>query len=83
MLNKLIFEMAAMPFSCNGHLLCCVNKPTVLLISFNNLFKLKSSHMVVHFKFEAMMVMYLNNTIQLEANLANVYLILSPCERSE
>ena len=27
--------MAAMPFPCNGHLLCCVNIPTVLLMFFN------------------------------------------------
>ena len=35
--NKLkdVFEMAAMPFPCNGHLLCCVNIPTVLLMFFN------------------------------------------------
>ena len=29
------FEMASMPFPCNGHLLCCVNIPTVLLMFFN------------------------------------------------
>ena len=29
-IRKHIFEMAAMPFHCNGHLLCCVNIPTVL-----------------------------------------------------
>ena len=38
--NKLNFhlsfvEMAAMQFSCNGHLLCCVNIPTFLLMFFN------------------------------------------------
>ena len=27
--------MAAIPFPCNGHLLCCVNIPTVLLMFFN------------------------------------------------
>ena len=27
--------MAAIPFPCNGHLLCCVKKPTVLLMFFN------------------------------------------------
>ena len=28
--------MAAMPFPCKDHLLCCVNIPTVLLMFFNN-----------------------------------------------
>ena len=32
--NK-VFEMAAMLFLCNGHLLCCVNIPTGLLMFFN------------------------------------------------
>ena len=32
-----VFEMAAMLFPCNGHLLCCVNIPTVLLMFFNKL----------------------------------------------
>ena len=32
---SLIFEMAAMPLPCNGHLLCCVNILTVLLMFFN------------------------------------------------
>ena len=29
------FGMAAIPLPCNGHLLCCVNIPTILLIFFN------------------------------------------------
>ena len=31
------FEMAAMPFPCNGHFLRCVNIPTVLLMFCNKL----------------------------------------------
>ena len=30
-----IIEMAAMPFPCNCHLLCCVNISTVLLMFFS------------------------------------------------
>ena len=29
------FEMVAMPFPCNGLLLCCVNIPAILLVFFN------------------------------------------------
>ena len=31
---KTFFEVVALPFPCNGHLLCCVNIPTVLLMFF-------------------------------------------------
>ena len=34
---KTFFDMAAMPFPCKGHLLCCVNIPAVLLTFFNKL----------------------------------------------
>ena len=32
-----LFEIGAMQFPCNGHLLCCVKIPTVLLMFFNKL----------------------------------------------
>ena len=37
-----IFEMAAMLFSCNDLLLCCVNRPTALLMFFNKFASYKS-----------------------------------------
>ena len=35
MIRSYIFEIEAMPFPCNGHVFCCVNIPTVLLMFFN------------------------------------------------
>ena len=35
--NMFYFELAAMPFPCNGLLLCCVNIPTLLFMFSNKL----------------------------------------------
>ena len=58
-----LFEMAAIPFPCNGLLLCCVNIPTVLLMFFN--------------KFASCSIPYFNSNLINKANIMSSNMILS------